>query len=70
MSGQSTEYYGDKQGGLVMEGTEGQAAFEFRAVINVKPFKDVEGRSNTMKAKFLQVLKDSVLGGKKDDIRI
>lgn len=31
-----------KQGGLVMEGTEGQAAFEFRAVINVKPFKDVE----------------------------
>lgn len=42
MSGQSTEYYGDKQGGLVMEGTEGQAAFEFRAVINVKPFKDVE----------------------------
>lgn len=70
MSGQSTEYYGDKQGGLVMEGTEGQAAFEFRAVINVKPFKDVEGRSNTMKAKFLQVLKDSVLGGKKDDVRI
>lgn len=42
MSRQSTQYYGDTQGGLGYGGTKSQAAFEFRAVINVKPFKDVE----------------------------
>lgn len=47
-----------------MEGTETWAVFEFD-VINVKPFKGFERRNNMMKAKFLQVLSDSMGFGEK-----
>lgn len=52
-----------------MEGTETWAVFEFDVVINVKPFKGFERRNNMTKAKFLQVLSDSMgFGGKKGKI--